>query len=134
MENTSRDHGNLHGEERSESDAHDASFPIAEFISKEALINVLLKKGICTAEELYDEQRRLKEQLLRERQQEHQGLALVQIPPLKDTGLHITTNHRNRHWLRRKMAKRRWTRRLGTALFGWEWKKVRVKPKKVTET
>jgi len=23
------------------------------------------------------------------------------------------------------MSKRRWTRRLGTALFGWKWRKVK---------
>jgi hypothetical protein len=34
---------------------------------------------------------------------------------------------RKKHsWLKRKMSKKRWSRRLGTFLFGWEWKKVKI--------
>ena len=92
--------------------------PIADIVSLETVVNVLIRKGLCTPEELFEEERR-------KRSYDEQ---------IKDTLLVNTqsgrtrTNHdsRKQGWLKRKMSKRRWSRRLGTLLFGWQWKKVKV--------
>jgi len=104
---------------------HDSlGFAAADLISTEAVVNMLIRKGICTAEDLYDEERRLQQEAREFNSDTH----FVDIPSMHESGL-VPPNRRRRSWLKRKMAKRRWTRRLGTQLFGWEWKKVKVKVK-----
>lgn len=36
-------------------------------------------------------------------------------------------HHSNLRWFKRWASKRRWSRNLTTRLFGWEWKKVKVR-------
>ncbi|MFQ5822996.1 MAG: hypothetical protein ACE5JB_02975 [bacterium] len=96
------------------------TLPIADIISLETVVNILVRKGICTPEELFEEEKR--------RQQYNQNVKDISVV---QTGKKHTQrddrSHRNQQsWLKRKMSKRRWTRRLGTALFGWKWKKVKV--------
>ncbi len=99
------------------------SFPIADVVSVQSLANVLIRKGICTPEELYQEEQR--------RRQENTSAprtTIVQTPPsqrvmARENG----SGHRHKSgWLKRKMSKKRWTRRLGSLVFGWEWKKVKT--------
>ncbi len=114
-------HKDIDDNQRNYNENNDASDRIADLISKEALVNLLVRKGICSINELYEEEQKLKDSI-----SENEPLPLVQIPSFKETGLRVH-HHKKTNWLKRKMVKRHWTRRLGTALFGWEWKKVRVK-------
>lgn len=99
------------------------SFPIADVVSLQSIANILIRKGICTPEELYEEEQR--------RRQQHAAdgrTTIVQTPPSHrvsarengSQGKHKTS------WLKRKMSKKRWTRKLGKLLFGWQWKKVKT--------
>jgi curved DNA-binding protein CbpA len=73
---------------------------------------MLVKKKICTADELF-----MLEGNLQEQNRLHPKNNFVSIQ---------NEEHKSSHsGLKRLMSKRRWTRRLGTALFGWKWKKVK---------
>lgn len=85
-------------------------------VSVEALINVLIKRGLCTANELLAEENRL-----------HAWRATT--PSLDFTPVqiqresHARPSHKPQagNRLRRLASKRQWSRRLGTLLFGWKW-------------
>lgn len=103
------------------------SFPIADLVSLESVVNILIRKGLCTPEELYQE-----EQKRRREFEETQDVPLVQTNREAHGGANGAPPNSKSSWLKRLMVKRRWTRRLATYLFGWEWKKVKVehgKPK-----
>lgn len=102
------------------SDSHQ-SFPIADVVSLQSIVNVLIRKGICTPEELYEEEQRRR----------HEAEA-VPAPVVRTTSTRKPDNgyqKRKSSWIKRKMSKHRWSRRLGTMLFGWEWKKVKSNKK-----
>lgn len=103
-------------------------FPIADVVSLESIVNLLIRKGICTPEELYEEEQRHRD----ERHQRSRS-QIVQTNRGAGNGSNGVSSGKNTGWLKRKMSKRRWTRRLGTKLFGWEWKKVKVKGKTVLD-
>jgi hypothetical protein len=108
--------------------------PHADLISLQAVVTVLVKKGIVTAEELYE----IEKQIRTERR-EALAAPVVSIPskpnPTSQPSHNKTRTHHHRDsGLKRIMSKRRWTRRLGTFLFGWQWKKVKRERKKPTET
>ncbi len=96
--------------------------PIADIVSLETVVNVLVEKGICTAEELFEEERRR-----REYGKKFKEVKVVQTPtdPLQHEREKL---RKKQNWLKRKMSKRRWSRHLGTRLFGWQWKKVKIEP------
>ncbi len=93
---------------------------MAEYgVSVETLVRVLARKGLVTPAELAAEEE------ARRRQRREQEAQLARVI----TEHHVRSSshgeyRRPRSWLKRVMAKRRWTRRLGTFLFGWKWKKV----------
>jgi len=87
--------------------------PNADVISLETMVHMMVNKGICTAEELF-----MLEGRIQGLSQQNVGNNLVPI--------------QNHHYHRGKfpglnkaMSKYRWSRRLGTILFGWKWKKVK---------
>jgi hypothetical protein len=88
--------------------------------SVEALAALLVRKGLCTEAELTEEESRLRRESGRSDDSQY-----VRIGK-SDT--HWEHEHRPQHPLRRYFAKYRWTRRLGTAIFGWKWKKMRKDP------
>lgn len=90
--------------------------PQGDSISVETIVNILVQKRICSVEELF----RLEGQI-REKQQVSQQAEYYRIKQQSELVSH-ETKHR---WLRRLFIKYHWTRRLGTILFGWRWKKVR---------
>ncbi len=96
-------------------------FPIAEVVSLESLVNLLIRKGICSPEELYIEEQERRQALSAEK-----GPHFVQTTRELEHVANGEPGHRKSGWLKKKMSKRRWTRKLGTALLGWEWKKVKV--------
>jgi hypothetical protein len=105
---------------------------IVEMVSFETLVSILVKKGIFTADELYAEERKRDQDLMQKR-----SFPIVQTErkteSYSQSQQYSASSSRGKHtgqkqktsWLKRKMCKRRWTRRLGSNLFGWEWKKVR---------
>jgi len=86
--------------------------PDADVISVETIVNILVKKNICTTEELFILEGRIQEQNRNNRKNN-----FVSVKNGDD--------HTSYSGLKRIMSKRRWTRRLGTALFGWKWRKVK---------
>ncbi len=102
------------------------SFPATDLISLESLINVLIHNGICTADELFKE-----EQSRRLYLESAKDISLVKTDD-SEQSRNSSTAKRNRSWLRRKMSKRKWTRSLGSSLFGWEWRKVRNNKRALT--
>jgi len=89
--------------------------PEADVISLETIVNILVKKNICTKEELFMLEGRIQEQIRHNKKNNYVSIR-------KDD------DHSNYTGLKRFMSRRRWTRRLGTALFGWKWKKVKKSP------
>lgn len=104
--------------EKEQADVHSESpdnLDVADVVSLESVVNVLIRKGVCTAEELFEE-----EQSRRLYLDKAKNISLVRT----DRKGRSSRRHKQ-SWLKRKMSRRKWTRRLGTALFGWEWKKVK---------
>lgn len=85
-------------------------------ISSAALVSVLIRKGVVSAAELLEEERRLR--------------AANRSEHAPNEGEHV--HHRSR--LKRWASKRRWSRRLTHFLFGWEFKRVRVESSKSKES
>jgi hypothetical protein len=96
--------------------AHARGAAHGERISVEAIVAVLVRKGLCSETELIEEEaRRL------------QGSRFDDSHYVRIGAVEMDAGHwdRPQHPLRRVFAKYRWSRRLGTALFGWKWKKLR---------
>ena len=89
--------------------------PDADVISLETIVNILVKKKICTKEELFMLEGRIQEQNRNTK---------------KNNFVSVKKSHDKSGYsgLKRIMCKHRWTRRLGTTLFGWKWKKVKKSP------
>ncbi|UCE05378.1 MAG: hypothetical protein JSW07_17445 [bacterium] len=86
--------------------------PNADVISLETMVHMMVNKGICTATELF-----MLEGRVQEINQQNKGNDFI---PIKN---HY---HRGRFpGLKKAMSKFRWSRQLGTLLFGWKWKKVK---------
>ena len=85
-------------------------------ISTNTLVNILVKKGICTIDEL-----KLLEEQIRVENFSNNGASFVNIDnPYSNRGRFPS--------LKKKMSKNRWSRKMGTLLFGWKWKKVKKNP------
>lgn len=89
--------------------------PNADVISLETMVNMMVSKGICTAEELFMLEGRVQE--LNQKNNNNKNFLPIQ-------------NHHDRGRLpalKRAMSKHHWSRRLGSLLFGWKWKKMKRK-------
>lgn len=99
-------------EETAGQDQSDNPIPNADEISVETLINLLVKKGIITSDELF-----MFEGKLREEKHQLKHANYVKIKNYHDRGRFPRLN--------KFMSRYRWSRRLGTFLFGWKWKKFK---------
>jgi hypothetical protein len=90
--------------------------PQADSLSIETVINMLVQKGICTTEELF-----MLEGKIRDKNDQENQTQYVRIKEQQEE--HSGSN--DMRWLKRKFSKYRWTRRLGTFLFGWRWRKIK---------
>lgn len=98
-------------------------------VSLQALIEALVAKGVVTPEELsrfeLEHRKKLHEQHQREQPSNDSGRRTVNYHYYSISTQSSRSSSSSRlRWLKRKMSKRRWTRRLGTLLFGWKWKKI----------
>ena len=84
----------------------------ADEISREKLLQMLLKKGGATADEMVKLEERIKEV-----KAQQQNISFVKIKNPYDRGKFPS--------LKRVMSKNRWSRKIGTQIFGWKWKKVK---------
>lgn len=109
------------GDQGSQPSKRRPSFPAADLVSLETIVNILLRKGICTPEELFEE-----EQNRRKDMEATQNISPVQISDARYYNGNGSRKKAKSNWLKRRMSKYRWSRRLGTWLFGWKWKKVRI--------
>lgn len=90
------------------------SVPNADVISLETMVHMMVNKGICTAEELF-----MLEGRVQELNQNNKKNNFVSIQNHRDRGRFPA--------LKKAMIKHRWSRRLGTLIFGWKWKKMKKK-------
>ena len=96
---------------------------LADIVSLETVVNVLVRKGLCTPDELFEEERKR-----REYQAKVKDISLVttESPSKKANSRKNGKSRRKKQtWLKGKMSQKRWSRRVATSLFGWEWKKVK---------
>ena len=103
--------------------------PLADVISLETVVNVLIRKGVCTPDELFEE-----EQKKRNYQDAVKDLSVVQTDEHPGAKRDKKGRRMKQSWLKRKMSQKRWSRRLGTSMFGWQWKKVKHEKEKSTAT
>jgi hypothetical protein len=103
----------------------------ADQVSMEALINVLIKRGLCTENELLAEENRL-----HARRDTAPRLNFTPVQIQRESYEHVQIQHESyehkRHdnnRLRRWASKRQWSRKLGTLLCGWKWHRKKRDPK-----
>ncbi len=82
-------------------------------VSMEALINVLIKRGLCTENELLAEENRL--------HAVSETASRLNFAPVQIQRESYEHKRHDNNRLRRWAAKRQWSRRVGTLLFGWKW-------------
>ena len=100
-------------------ESQDADITDIEQISLEAVINVLIKRGICTETELFAEENRLRTSGL---WTSEENMASTPFAPVRTYSERDGRHHEyDTNPLRRWAAKRPWSRRLGSLLFGWKW-------------
>jgi len=117
MENSKSNQSDDYQKEQPENGSENSENPVAaDLVSLGALVNVLIRNGICTAEELFEEERTHLNSV--------KDISIVKTDGSADSHQR-SSDKRNRSWLKREMSKRRWTRKLAAVFFGWEWKKVR---------
>ncbi len=95
-------------------------------ISPAAVVQVLLNKGIVTLEELERAQMQLHELQEKSRSKplpENSATYTFDASHQKRRSHHSHRSSRG-SWLKKHMARFRWSRRLGTLLFGWKWKRI----------
>lgn len=97
---------------------HDTDFSesgvnAADGVSMEALINVLIKRGLFTESELLAEENRL--------QARRETASPLNFTPVQIQRESYEHKRYDNNRLRRWAAKRQWSRKLGTLLFGWKW-------------
>ena len=86
--------------------------PNADVISLETIVHMMVNKGICTADELF-----MLEGNVQELNSNDKKSQFVKIQNNFDRGRFSG--------LKKNMSKHSWSRKLGTMLFGWKWKKVK---------
>ena len=122
MENSKSNQSDDYQKEQPENGSENSENPVAaDLVSLEALVNVLIRNGICTAEELFEEERTRRLYL-----NSVKDISIVKTHGSADSHQR-SSDKRNRSWLKREMSKRRWTRKRAAVFFGWEWRKLRNK-------
>ena len=86
-------------------------------ISVESLVAVLVRKGLCSEAEVLAEENL--------RRAESGRLEDSQYVRIDNDDVDAEHWDRPQHPLRKVFAKYRWSRRFGTAIFGWKWKKLK---------
>lgn len=87
-------------------------------VSLEAVINVLIQRGLCTEAELLAEENRLRNLGVPAPEEK---LESVRFTPVQTYSHRHQYEPRDSNSLRRWAGKRAWTRKLGSLLFGWKW-------------
>ncbi len=88
--------------------------PNADVISLETMVNMMVKKGICTAEELFMLEGRVQE--LGQKNNNNKYVSIHNHNHFDRGRFPAFKRAMSQHWL---------GRRLGTLLFGWKWKKIK---------
>jgi len=102
------------------------TIPNADRISIETIVNLLVKKGICTSDELF----RLEQRLNGEKGYSNhieRKTNFNEIANGEMTFINVNNPYDRGRFpaLKRSMSRHRWSRKLGTFIFGWKWKKVK---------
>jgi len=86
-------------------------------ISLAAVIQILLKRGLCTEAELFAEEQRRR--ALTETAGETTDS--FHFTPVQTHSERIRHRRQDSNRMRRWTGKRQWSRKIGTLLFGWKW-------------
>ena len=89
----------------------------ADKISTATVVDMLIKKKIFTIEELMENENQFRGELSRSKDE----IKFVNIEG-------NLANSSNYSGLKAMMRKRKWTRALGSKLFGWKWRKIKKAP------
>ena len=89
-------------------------------VTLEALVNVLVQQGLCTEEQLLAEEARLRAV--------QRTMANLHFKPVRVSHAAPKTTQ-PKHPVKQWAAQRRWTRLLGSYIFGWKWRKYKKKEK-----
>lgn len=90
-----------------------------------ALLRVLVEKGIVSRTALLEAAHCLRRQEAEAASQRRKEMAASNVESERIPTRVRRSSHSHKHrWLRKRMARHRWSRRLGTYLFGWKWKRV----------
>ncbi len=97
MENSKSNQPNDYQNEQPENGSENSENPVAaDLVSLEALVNVLIRNGICTAEELFEEERTRRLYL-----NSVKDISIVKTDGSADSHQR-SSDKRNRSWLKRK--------------------------------
>ena len=88
--------------------------PNANEISIATVVNLLVAKGICTADEIFITEGKIRD----EKVYNNSNNSYINVNNPYDRGRFPG--------LKKSMSKRRWSRKIGSLLFGWKWKRVKV--------
>jgi len=90
-------------------------------VSIDAIINVLIKRGLCSEAELLAEEDRLRAAPQISNKFEAQTTPISEFKPVQTFRERRRRREDDHNPLRRWAAKRVWSRRLGKLFFGWTW-------------
>lgn len=100
-----------------------------ENVSLEAVIEVLIKRGVCTEAELLSAENKLRNADFQPQTSDFRSRTMETAPfkPVQTYSAREEHRHQYHHHhhdgnrIRRWAAKYKWSRRLGGLLFGWKW-------------
>jgi len=87
-------------------------------ISLEAIVNVMVQQGLCSEEQLLAEEERLRAV--------KQTVSNLHFQPVRRKK-GAAAGKPKKNPLKRWASQRRWTRQVGSLLFGWRWRKYKKK-------
>ena len=89
--------------------SHEVDYEFANSVSLATLVKLLVAKGFIKVDELLEVERKFRKH--------NQSLS---------SRGHLANSEKQNHkrLLKRVAAKRRWSRKVTTRLFGWHWKKI----------
>ena len=77
---------------------------------------MLVKKGICSVEEIF-----MLEGRIRDKNEDFKRENYTQVKEMSQ----VQSNKQSHSKMKKLFGKYHWTRKVGHSLFGWKWKKVK---------
>ena len=91
------------------SSAYVPDYSFAQEISTATVVKLLVSKGILSLQEILEEEKKTRSH------------SIINPATTKDK-----TGHQKNHGIRKLASKYRWSRRVTSLIFGWQWKKSKT--------